>query len=46
MRRPVFIAALLLASGASLAPAADDPIERLEDFLTFSAFDGAFRHDR
>jgi len=43
MRRPVFIAALLLASGASLAPAADDPIERLEDFLTFSAFDGAFR---
>ncbi len=43
MRFRVFISALLLAIGTPGAPAADDPIERLRDFLTFSAFDGAFR---
>ncbi|MEA3213657.1 MAG: hypothetical protein QOE70_6714 [Chthoniobacter sp.] len=41
--RPALFAALLLLARGPVAPAADDYIERLQDFLTVSAFDGAFR---
>jgi hypothetical protein len=42
-RRLAIFAALLLLIVAPLAPGADDLIERLQDFLTVTAFDSAFR---
>lgn len=41
--RPAIFAALLLLAHDQIAPAADDYIEHLQEFLTVSAFDGAFR---
>lgn len=41
--RRLTLAGLLLLLLPAAAPAADDAIERLEDFLTVSAFQGAFR---
>lgn len=38
--RWALLTALLLLIGKAPAPAADDAIERLQDFLTVSAFDG------
>ena len=41
--RPALLTALLLLAHAPVMTAADDDIERLQDFLTVSAFDGACR---